>query len=248
MRADRNPVDAGLVSAYLCAPMATNRLDGEERRKAIVNVAMPLFARKGFAGTTTKEIAEAAGVSEALVFKHFPSKAALYEEIVRLGCSGDPALERINALEPSTAALIHMTHFYVHHVVIGSLADREEMDTHHRLMVNSYLEDGEYARLVCETCFADAFPQFEACLKAAEEAGDLEPIPIAFRNRFWFGYHMATMLACVRLPGRPAVPYDGDAGNVVGQATWFILRGLGLKEEAIARLFDPAAEPLLQSP
>ena len=57
------------------------RLDSDERRQAIVDTAVPLFARKGFAGTTTRELAEAAGISEALLFRHFPSKHLLYREI-----------------------------------------------------------------------------------------------------------------------------------------------------------------------
>ena len=61
---------------------------------AIAEAAMPLFARNGFAGTTTREIARAAGVSEALVFQHFPSKAALYQNIVQRGCEGDPRSRR----------------------------------------------------------------------------------------------------------------------------------------------------------
>jgi len=64
--------------------MAMTRLDSDERRKAIVTAAVPLFARKGFAGTITKELAEAAGISEALLFRHFPSKKHLYDEILRL--------------------------------------------------------------------------------------------------------------------------------------------------------------------
>src|SRR5438132_13526109 len=97
----------------------TPRLSPSARRDMIIAAAIPLFARKGFAGTTTKEIAEAAGVSEALVFKHFPSKAALYEEIMRLGCQGDPALERIAQLEPSAATLINMVHHMLRHFVLG---------------------------------------------------------------------------------------------------------------------------------
>src|SRR5260221_7589125 len=90
--------------------MAAIRLDNQGRRRGIVDAAVPLFARKGFAGTTTKEIAEAARVSEALVFKHFPSKAALYAEIVRQGCLGDPGLECLNAMEASTTSLIDLVH------------------------------------------------------------------------------------------------------------------------------------------
>jgi TetR/AcrR family transcriptional regulator, transcriptional repressor of aconitase len=210
--------------------MAIIRLDNEERRSAIVEAAMPLFARKGFAGTTTKEIAEAARVSEALVFKHFPSKAALYQEILRVGCLGDPALERVSELEPSTASLVHMIRFMIRHLVLTS-----ELDTRHRLMVNGYLDDGEYCQLVFESIFARVFPKFAECLEAARAAGDLAPTGVALENRFWFAQHVAVMLAYVRLPPRAVVPYRGDTEAVVAEAAAFILRGLGLKDEAIAR-------------
>jgi AcrR family transcriptional regulator len=222
--------------------MVTIRLDGEERRRAIVEAALPLFARKGFARTTTKEIAEAARVSEALLFKHFASKVALYEEILRFGCRDvDPALERLQTLEASTATLVHMTHFMVLHVAAGLLGDPAEQDTKHRLMVNSFLEDGEFARIVFETIFAWVFPKFAACLEAAAMAGDLERGPIAPENCFWLGQHVAAMLAYVRLPGGASAPYRGTVDEVATQAVWFILRGIGLSDAAIARHSDPQA-------
>ncbi len=55
---------------------------GEERRQQIVRVAMKLFSQRGFRGTTTKEIAQAAGVSEAMVFRHFATKEELYAAIL----------------------------------------------------------------------------------------------------------------------------------------------------------------------
>jgi len=59
------------------------RMSGDARREQLINVAMRLFSVKGFSGTTTKEIAQAAGVTEALIFRHFPTKEALYEAILR---------------------------------------------------------------------------------------------------------------------------------------------------------------------
>src|SRR5258707_6068883 len=103
--------------------MAISRLDGDERRKAIVTAAVRLFARKGFAGTTTKELAEVAGISEALLFRHFPSKKQLYGEILRLGCEGDPALERLALLEPSSATLVHMMRFMVRQFLLGGACE-----------------------------------------------------------------------------------------------------------------------------
>ncbi len=59
-----------------------SRQSSTERQAGLIQAATTLFAKKGFNGTTTKEIARAAGVSEALVFKHFPTKRALYAAIL----------------------------------------------------------------------------------------------------------------------------------------------------------------------
>lgn len=48
-----------------------------------MNAAMKVFARKGFSGSRSAEIAKAAGVSPALVFQQFGSKRGLYQAIVK---------------------------------------------------------------------------------------------------------------------------------------------------------------------
>jgi len=58
------------------------RLPNPERHRSIVDAAIRCFAERGFAGTTTRTLARAAGVSEALVFRHFPDKKALYTAIL----------------------------------------------------------------------------------------------------------------------------------------------------------------------
>src|SRR5882762_3543960 len=55
---------------------------GGERRLQILRLAVRLFSQRGFRGTTTKEIALAAGVSEAMVFRHFATKEELYSAIL----------------------------------------------------------------------------------------------------------------------------------------------------------------------
>jgi len=225
--------------------MAMIRLDSDERRKAIVAAAVPLFAHKGFAGTTTKELAEAAGISEALLFRHFPSKKLLYGEILRLGCEGDPALERLATLEPSSATLIHMTTFMVRYFLLGG-ADRVELDTRLRLVLHSFLEDGEYARELFDTIFERVHPLFVASIDAAIAAGDLKLEPIASPNRFWFGHHVAAMVAFVFLPGRAAVPYRGSITALVEELSWFILRGIGMRDAAIAAVLDAGMENPLE--
>ena len=58
------------------------RTSSHERQASLISAAASLFAANGFTGTTTKQIAKAAGVSEALLFKHFPTKHALYTAIL----------------------------------------------------------------------------------------------------------------------------------------------------------------------
>lgn len=58
------------------------RMAAEDRRQQILDVAVQLFSQKGFRGTTTKEIALAAGVNEAIIFRHFATKSELYSAIM----------------------------------------------------------------------------------------------------------------------------------------------------------------------
>lgn len=58
------------------------RLTAAERREAILDATMGLFARHGAAGARTRDLARAAGVSEAMVFKLFPDKDALYRALL----------------------------------------------------------------------------------------------------------------------------------------------------------------------
>ena len=59
-----------------------HKATGRERQASIIAAASSLFAQKGFNGTTTREIARSAGISEALLFKYFPTKRALYAAII----------------------------------------------------------------------------------------------------------------------------------------------------------------------
>jgi AcrR family transcriptional regulator len=54
------------------------RMPAEERRAAVLDTACKVFSRGTYHGTTTAEIARAAGVSEPILYRHFPSKRDLY--------------------------------------------------------------------------------------------------------------------------------------------------------------------------
>jgi len=215
--------------------MIKRRMDAAARKRAIVETAMPLFARKGFTGTTTKELAEKAGVSEALLYRHFPTKAALYEEIQQLGSQVDPALDALDALAPSTAILADMVQAMFQHIVFGAFDDPATSKIRQRLMLQSLLEDGEYARVLLSKVGGRCLPIFEASLAAARQSGDLRGSGMDAANAFWFAGHAACQIAQSRLPGSEVIPYRGTIEAVTAEAVRFCLRGIGLTEEAIER-------------
>jgi len=59
-----------------------NRLPAEKRRKQIVKCAVRVFARSNYRKARVADIAAEAGISEAMIYKHFPSKKSIFIEIL----------------------------------------------------------------------------------------------------------------------------------------------------------------------
>src|SRR3954469_6920950 len=217
-------------------------MSADERRAAIVKAVLPLFARQGFSNTTTRQLAEAAGVSEALLYKHVPSKDSLYAEIQNFGKQGgDPSLERLASLEPSTSTLVHIVYYIMRTVALGRPNDPIGWETRHRLIVNSCLEDGDFPRYLFTNHFNCCHDKIEACLAAAQKSGDLVSSPVATQNRCLFAHHLAGMIAIMHLPKNPVVNYRVSKEDLLNQAVWFVLRGMGLTDQAIATYYHAQA-------
>jgi TetR/AcrR family transcriptional regulator len=58
------------------------RIPAGERRQQILELATELFARQGYQGTTTRQIAQQVHVNEAIIFRHFPTKEELYWAVI----------------------------------------------------------------------------------------------------------------------------------------------------------------------
>ena len=81
----------------------------------------------------------------------------------------------------------------------------------------------------------------EACVRAAAKAGELREIPVRRDLRAWFVHHLAFALMVNLQPKVPAIDYGIPKTTLVVQAVWFVLRGLGLEDEAIRRHYHPEA-------
>jgi AcrR family transcriptional regulator len=122
------------------------RMAGEERRLQILAVAVSLFSERGFRGTTTKEIAQAAGVSEAMVFRHFATKQELYAAILdHKACSSR------NKFEPEEMAADAISrkddHAVFEELALGALRHHQDDPDFQRLLLHSALEKHELAQM-----------------------------------------------------------------------------------------------------
>lgn len=77
------------------------RLGRRERREAILAAAATAFAREGFAATSMADVSAAAGVSHLIIYRHFDSKEALYEAVLRR------AIEHLDAAIEAPGAVGH---------------------------------------------------------------------------------------------------------------------------------------------
>lgn len=121
---------------------------GDERRQQLLQVAMRLFSEKGFSGTTTKEIAQSAGVSEATVFKHFSNKDELYSAILdQKACDRDFS----NPFEKIADHIAAKDDFGVFYTMALNALDKHDQDENFlRLMMHSALEGHDLARIFFE--------------------------------------------------------------------------------------------------
>jgi AcrR family transcriptional regulator len=221
------------------------RLAPNERRQLIVEAAMPLFARKGFSGTTTKEIAEAAQVSEGLLFKYFANKTALYDAIINYCLDNKPdRFAALADLPPSTATLTETIHHLVFYFVTLNQRSPAEQ-SRQRLFMQSLVEDGEFVRLAMKTYSDTILPQIDRSVRAAQAAGDIIVSEangnISCARSFW---HMALLQMTVGATAlhKGLKPDDiASTDEWVADVTRFILRAMGLTAAAIERSYDPAS-------
>lgn len=118
-------------------------MTGDERRDQILHVAIKLFSQYGFRGTTTKKIAEEAGISEAMVFRHFSTKSELYHAILDYkACEGGSTKPFAWVSE----AIKNKDDFEVFYQLILHALDKHENDPEFmRLLMHSALEGHELA-------------------------------------------------------------------------------------------------------
>jgi len=140
-------------------------MTAEERRSQIAKAATRLFAKHGFSGVTTRQIADAAGVNEALLYRHFPNKEVLYTEIIKLKIEAQGTLLDPAMLEGEDDGAIMR-------YVVGTFIEQISAEKNFlRLMFFSALEDHRLATMFFEKRIGSVMPMLAGYFERRMDSG-----------------------------------------------------------------------------
>src|SRR5207237_1777957 len=154
-------------------------MTGDARRIQILQTAVQLFSQRGFRGTTTKEIARAAGVSEAMVFRHFATKEELYSAILdHKACLHDD----VDPLQKVADAIARKDDRAVFEGMALDALDQHDCDPEfQRLLLHSALEQHELAHMFWEKFVRRVYQSLRVYIRQRQREGafkNVEPFVI----------------------------------------------------------------------
>jgi AcrR family transcriptional regulator len=142
------------------------------RQRQILTAATQLFSRRGFDGTTTREIARLAGVNEAIIFRHFTSKEELYWAVVSEQAKTRGNTKRLRQHFRSSGS--------ARRAVAGAaeilLHKREEDGAFTRLLLFSALRDGELSKKFVHNYLMESRDLISDYIRAGMKRGWLREI------------------------------------------------------------------------
>jgi TetR/AcrR family transcriptional regulator len=164
------------------------RMAGDERRLQILRVAMRLFSQRGFRGTTTKEIGTAAGVSEAMVFRHFANKEELYSAILdHKACLHD----EVDPLQKVAEAIERKDdHAVFAGIALDALTQHEGDPEFQRLLLHSALEQHELAHMFWEKFVRRVYRSLGNYISQRQREGAIVDVEPALVVRVFIGMVM----------------------------------------------------------
>ena len=173
-----------LARAEALGGAAGGRMAGGERRQQILRVAMRLFSQHGFRGTTTKEIAQAAGVSEAMVFRHFATKDELYHAILdHKACASGLDLPSLVA-----DAVARKDDRAVFETIARAMMQHHEQDTEFlRLLTHAALEEHQLVDLFWERNVRQLYELLGGYIRERQRDGALRTVEPAVIVRAFLG-------------------------------------------------------------
>src|ERR1700685_3088294 len=162
-------------------PVAHPRMSGEDRRRQLIEIAIDLFSQRGFSGTTTREIACAAGVTEAIIFRHFATKQDLYTAILD---HTHPAIADEKWLDEVQSCMDRDDDAGLFRLIVSSILEIHRTEPRfERLMLHASLEGHELAVMHRNQIMATIGVRFREYIERRQRAGamrECDPRTIIF--------------------------------------------------------------------
>lgn len=213
------------------------RLLAEDRKKQILVSSMRVFAAKGFDGATTRDLAAAAKVSEALLYKYFPTKEAIYDDLASLlGSNKGRLFEIITAERHSAEAYISAFYTLSRIILLGPPGVKKD-DSMDRLVGQSLLGDGSFAIAFLENLFYPLTPYLAKCLESARKSGDVKANFNSAERQCILFHHFVGAIALFSLPKKRVLPYN-DSQTLFHEVFTFACRGVGFTDASIRKHVD----------
>jgi AcrR family transcriptional regulator len=183
------------------------RLAAQHRREQLIKTAMRLFSEQGFHGTTTREIAEAAGVNEAIIFRHFASKEELYWAVVSDRIHGSGRKQKIEEYLASGRSDAE---------VLAGIAETLLLRTHEdaaltRLLLFSALRSAELSDRFFRTYISECYELLSNYIKAGIERGRFRRVDPLIAARGFLGMVMYHILVQEIFGGERHQSFDTQA-------------------------------------
>lgn len=159
------------------------RLPASDRKKQLLEIAMKLFSEQGFDGTSTRQIAEAAGVNEALIFRHFRTKEELFWEVLSDRVESRGRNRRMRKLVQSKADPREVLV-----AIAKALLDRTDDDAAvTRLLFYSALRNRELSERFFRTYGVEKLELLAAHIRVGIKAGHFRAVNPAIAARSFLG-------------------------------------------------------------
>jgi AcrR family transcriptional regulator len=168
--------------------LGQKRLTSEDRRRQILDTATTLFARQGFEGTTTRRIAQKAGINEALIFRHFGNKDGLYWAIINHKCEMEVRRAKLLKTLRSDSDDLKIFATIAETVLRRNLEDSSLA----RLLLFSALENHRLSRRFFRTYVARNYESIAAHIRRRIRAGKFRAVDPLLAARGFMGmvvYH-----------------------------------------------------------
>jgi len=200
------------------------RLSGEARRAQIIDTALTLFAEKGFASTRTREIAEAAGISETLIFQHFKSKDDLIRAALAALFHPHPVSGELTAYLKQTDDDAGFFRTIALHLIKHNREDPRIM----KLAIYSSLEGGHFGELtLTDETGPSMLNLITGHIQKRIDQGRFVEINAAIAARLFVGTIFMYIVDQTAAVTGPALPFSDD--EMVETLVTVFVRGLKKK-------------------